>query len=283
VIYVRRDPTVIPEHVLKVAERAQQRLETLPTGERAAFIKKKSHIWRKFARYLSKMSYGKCWYSESLEPQSFFDVDHYRPKLEARRSVDVVDPGYEWLAFSWENFRYSAQRSNQLNKNEETDETEGKGNWFPLLDASPKACWDKRCEEDELPILLDPVKKADVWLIDVRDDGMIGSSLTCIGSARNRVERSIRIYALNLPRLKAARLKVMREVNELHTVLFQVLEAAAPVMSVADKIPIEKQLELIKSKTLPNSAYSKAARAQLMRLPGGAALCAAPEEMPDVM
>src|SRR4029434_1678748 len=43
------------------------------------------------------MSYGKCWYSESLDPQSFFDVDHYRPKLEARRSNDVTYPGYEWL------------------------------------------------------------------------------------------------------------------------------------------------------------------------------------------
>ena len=52
------------------------------------------------------MSYGKCWYSESLDPQSFFDVDHYRPKLEARRSDDVTDPGYAWLAFS-ENFRLS--------------------------------------------------------------------------------------------------------------------------------------------------------------------------------
>jgi hypothetical protein len=24
--------------------------------------------WRAFARYLSNMSYGKCWYSESLDP-----------------------------------------------------------------------------------------------------------------------------------------------------------------------------------------------------------------------
>ena len=35
------------------------------------------------------MSYGKCWYSEAPDPQSFLDVDHYRPKLEAKRSNEV--------------------------------------------------------------------------------------------------------------------------------------------------------------------------------------------------
>ena len=51
----------------------------------------------------------------------------------------------------WENFRLSAQRSNRVSKNEETDENEGKGNWFPLLETSPKACWENRCEDIEQP------------------------------------------------------------------------------------------------------------------------------------
>lgn len=280
-IYVKRNPGLIPEAVLKVAIRAQEKLETLPASERGAFIKKKSHVWRKFARYLSKMSYGKCWYSESLDPQSFFDIDHYRPKLEARREDDLVDPGYEWLAFSWENFRYSAQRSNRVSKNEETDQSEGKGNWFPLLEGSPRACWDNRCEGVEKPILLDPVNKADVQLIDVKADGRMGPSLTCVGSAVARVERSIELYSLNLPRLKAARLRVMRDVVELHSVLFKMIEAGTPAANVADRLPIQQQIDLIKAKTLPGSAYSKAARAQLFCLPGGAALCAQPEEVPD--
>jgi hypothetical protein len=89
VIYVRRDPALIPEKLLRVAERAQTELETVPEAERAAFIKRKSHIWRVFGRYLAKMSYGKCWYSESRDAQSFFDVDHFRPKAEATRSEGV--------------------------------------------------------------------------------------------------------------------------------------------------------------------------------------------------
>lgn len=266
---------------MKVALRAQGKLESLPEAERISFIKKKSHIWRKFARYLSQMSYGKCWYSESCDPQSFFDVDHYRPKLEARRSEEVVDPGYAWLAFSWDNFRYSAQRSNRINKNEETDLNEGKGNWFPLMEGSPMACWHDRCEGAEKPVLLDPVNRADVQLIDVMADGRIGPSLTCIGTSVHRVERSIELYGLNLPRLKAARLKVMREVADLHSVLFKMLEAGASAGEMADSLPVQQQIDSIKFKTLPISPYSKAARAQLFRLTGGASLCAQPEEMAE--
>jgi hypothetical protein len=49
-------------------------------------------VRRAFAHYLSKMSYGKGGYSESLDPQSFFDVDHYRPKPEVEAPVeDVTD------------------------------------------------------------------------------------------------------------------------------------------------------------------------------------------------
>jgi hypothetical protein len=72
----------------------------------------------------------------------------------------------------------------------------------------------------------------------------------------------------------------MREVNDLHEVLSEMIEAAAPVIDVADRMPIDKQVELITSKTLPSSAYSKAARVQLMLL-GAAGLCAQPEEVTE--
>lgn len=275
-IYVKRDASQIPEKLLAVAARAQERLETIPAEDRPKFIKQKSHIWRAFARHLSKMSWGKCWYSEADEPQSFFDVDHFRPKLSAKRSDAESDAGYEWLAFSWENFRYTAQRSNRHSKNEDTDQLEGKGDWFPLLEGSPRACWDNRCVGDELPMLLDPVSRVDVRLIDVLDDGRMGSSRTCVGSAKERVERSIEIYGLNLPRLKAARLRVMRDINQLHETL-SVLLANSTESHIADRQPITTLCELIHSKTLPTSHFSRAARAQLIRL-GAGDLISTPEE-----
>ena len=38
----------------------------------------------------------------------------------------------------------------------------------------------------------------------------------------------------------------MREVNDLYSVLFQMLEAAAPAVAVADGMPIDKLVESIK-------------------------------------
>jgi hypothetical protein len=223
VIYVRRNSSLIPERLLKVAERAQKQLEELPENQRSAFIKKKSHIWRGFGRYLAKMSHGKCWYSEADDPQSFFDVDHFRPKAEAIRAQDMIDEGYPWLAFSWENFRYSAQRSNRLSKNEETDAACGKGSWFPLLEGSPKACWDNRCVDQEKPVLLDPTVRSDVDLIDVNGEGQMCPSTICIGSARIRADRSIELLGLNLPRLVGARKRIMREVTDVYTTLSDIV------------------------------------------------------------
>ena len=131
-------------------------------------------------------------------------------------------------------------------------------------------------------MLLDPVKKADVRLIDVQDDGRMGPSRICIGSARLRVERSIELYGLNLPRLKAARLRVMREVNDLHSVLSQMLESAPPAAECRRWDAYRYGARVITSKTLPSSAYSKAARVQLMRLPGGPGVVCAARGGPEV-
>ena len=279
-IFVRRDPALIPEKVLKVAERAQLALEALPPEERVAFIKKKSHVWSGFKRYLAKMSYGKCWYSESLDPQSFFDVDHFRPKSEARRSNDTApDDGYPWLAFSWENFRYSAGRSNRLSKDEQTDKTVGKGSWFPLCEGSSVACWDQRDINLEQPMLLDPINQADMRLIKVGSVGKIEPSDICVGTNRLRVERSIKSYGLDLPPLTGARLKVMRDVQIKFETLMQTVEAANAVPPAADLLPVPTQADAITAMTMPDSAYSLAARSKLIEL-GGAHLIASVEDYP---
>lgn len=263
-----------------LAEARQAKLEGLPSGERLAFIKKKAPLWRLFGRYLAKMSYGKCWYSESDDPQAFFDVDHFRPKAEAQRDDGSVDDGYPWLAFSWENFRYASGRSNRLSTDEVTDVVVGKGSWFPLMDGSARATWEERCEADERPKLLDPTIKADVDLIDVDADGLMACSKLCVGSAKARVKRSIELFGLNLPNVSSARKAVMREIADLHTSLMDTLGVAEEHPEAADKLPIRVQVELLRRATLPDRRFSKAARAQLLALPGGAALVASPEDLP---
>lgn len=276
-IFVQRNSALIPEKLLKDAESAQKELEALPADQRVAYIKKKAHIWRSFAGHLAGMSYGKCWYSESHDPQSFFDVDHYRPKGEAVRSPTEKDEGYPWLAFSWENFRYSAQRSNRLSTHEDNDETTGKHSWFPLMPGSPRAEWANRCEADEQPVLLDPTVRADVDLVDIDSDGRIQESRACIGSSRDRLKRSVELYGLDLPNLVTARKRVMREVIATYEALTQCLEAGNAHPSAADALPVQKQIAQLRRATCPQSPYSKAARAQLILL-GGAYFCSQPED-----
>ncbi len=275
-IYVRRDPALIPEGVLKVAERAQAALELLPHEKRAAYIKKKSHIWRSFKKYLRKMSYGKCRYSEANDPQSIFDVDHFRPKSEARRSETEFDDGYPWLAFSWDNFRYSAGRSNKLTTDEDTDEVVGKSSWFPLIKGSAKASWDDRCVKDEHPMLLDPTNEDDVKLVEIAPDGRVSPNKYCVGTNRLRVAASVKRYGLDLPNLKEERLRVMRDVSERIDVLLKCIETANQFEPAADHLPIPEQRNAITNLTLPGSTYSLAARSKLYEL-GLGDLIAKPE------
>ncbi|MBS3996462.1 MAG: hypothetical protein KGZ67_03870 [Hydrogenophaga sp.] len=273
-IYVKCDPALIPQKVLDVAARAQADLEAKPEAERKAFIEKKGHVWRAFARYLAKMSYSKCWYSESNDPQSFFDVDHFRPKKAAKRAEASEDDGYPWLAFSVENFRYAAGRSNRLSTDEATDKTVGKGSWFPLLDGSPCASWDDRCLSTELPVLLDPTVRSDVALIDINpDDGRAVLSMTCIGIAKQfRASKSIELYSLNLGNLITARKRVMRDVENHFKNLMDIVNAA-------NDMPAVERLQVqMREATGSSAPYARAARAKMFAM-GAGAFCAQPEDM----
>jgi len=89
-ILVRRDENLIPKKILAVADRAQTELENTPPDQRAAFIKKKSHIWRSFGKHLAKMSHGKCWYSECRDCHSFVSVTPSTSGLRLRLDLERV-------------------------------------------------------------------------------------------------------------------------------------------------------------------------------------------------
>lgn len=267
-IYVHRDPALIPEKVLRVAERAQAQLDALVPDQRAEFIDKKKRIWRAFARYLAKMSYGKCWYSESDCVQSFMDVDHYRPKKQAKRTDTESDDGYPWLAFSWDNFRLAAQRSNQINTEDEGKEAVGKGAWFPLMPGGKRATWNDRGLDDERPVLLDPARLADVRLIEVTAAGKMGPTKLCLGEyERQRVGNTVRLLGLDLPGLVSARQRAMRLVQEIVELVEQnktaaeLSEAASAFVSM--HLRTDSQVDMLQRLTAPSRPYASAARAQL--------------------
>jgi hypothetical protein len=274
------DPSLFPVDLLRKATTAQAELETKTTHlERVEFIKANAALWREFATYLKQMSYGKCWYSESDDPQAFFDVDHFRPKARARRARKQLDEGYPWLAFSPENFRLSAQRSNRRNTDEEADEVVGKGDWFPLADGSPIANWGNRCVDDERPLLLDPTVRADIDLIEVGSDARIAPSRLCFGLNIDRVETSLNLYGLNLPGITAARKRAMRDVAEAFETLHRNLAAASRSAPLFEDLGVASQVQHLRVVTKSNRPFARAARAQLALL-GGAEFGAGPEDIP---
>lgn len=283
-IFVKRNPALIPEDLLKAAEAAQVELEEKATSEeRNAYIKSKAGLWRKFHDCLKQMSYGKCWYSESDCIHSRTDVDHFRPKNRARRSEMESDDGYPWLAFSWENFRYAAQLSNQLSTDENTGEVVGKGAWFPLIPGSPRATWNDRCIAAERPLLLDPTNKHDVRLVAIDDDGRVKPSSLCLGEyERNRVTESIKYLGLNLDGLVGARSRAMKAIEDMFQEVLRTKTAAdgagANAQQIAEALPIDASFDRIQKKTHPREPYAAAIRAQLNAM-GIGEYCLRVEEM----
>jgi hypothetical protein len=77
---------------------------------------------------------------------------------------------------------------------------------------------------------------------------------------------------------------LMREVQGMLEVLGGSIDAGndnAMPDQVADKLPIKQQRDLIRAKTYPNSPYSKAARAEIIRA-GWAEILPKPEEINEL-
>lgn len=165
----RLEPLITTKWLAK-ARAAYEEIKNLPEIERAEKINSKSAIWTEIKKDLKKLSHGKCWYCESRQVRFDKAIDHYRPKnavLEA-----PTHRGYWWLAFDWQNYRYSCEHCNEIRV---VQERGGKGAYFPLLDESKRVYDEMGDILQERPVLLDPIKPLDVGLITFQADGTVQS------------------------------------------------------------------------------------------------------------
>jgi hypothetical protein len=128
--------------------------------QRNKLIDDYGHHWRKLRPWLSAISHGKCWFSESRDNASHMEVEHFRPKKIAKNIDGSERDGYWWLSFDHTNFRLAGNAPNRK-----------KGGWFPLHKNSNCSCFDIPCEESEVHYLLDPTKKGDVDLLAFDEEG----------------------------------------------------------------------------------------------------------------
>ncbi len=96
------------------------------------------------------MQHGKCAFCESkIKHIAHGDVEHFRPKAgwKQRRDDPLTQPGYYWLAYTWENLLLSCKICNQREKK----------NLFPVA-TSFRARTHKDDVADERPLFIDPSK-----------------------------------------------------------------------------------------------------------------------------
>lgn len=168
-------------------------------------------IWRDLAPYLAKLRNGKCWYSESLNPGSNKDVDHFRPKN--RVDEDPDHEGYWWLAFDWRNYRYSCQWCNQRRVDTANNTNGGKWDSFPLSGAFRAS----RQEVDKLEMedidLLDPIDPDDWKLLTFLPTGQPTPTKLPGTREHERAEISIQVYHLHCQEFVRGRKKLATDIH----------------------------------------------------------------------
>lgn len=219
--------------------------------ERNTLIDDNSAHWGKLKNWLSALSNGKCWFSEVRELYSHYDVEHFRPKKEAKSKDGTIRDGYWWLAFEFTNFRLCGNVGNRK-----------KGGWFPLSENSLCSTFESQCEESETPFLLDPTDPEDVTLIAFNEEGNAIAAPDIVKSEweKMRVEETINRLKLNSHEpLTEARKKIWFEINR-EMDLFLTAKSKCQVNNSALKEKMKKHLENIKTMTDQNSVLSSVAR-----------------------
>lgn len=201
--YINIDDLELPIDWGAKVDKLNEDLRNAATHEERVNIIENNPVWQDLFIPLSNLSKGKCWYSEALEVMSDRDVDHFRPKNKAKNINNIPradEDGYWWLAYDYENYRFSSQYSNQRRKHklDKTKETGGKGIYFPLFAGSPVAKTKPSCFDEHI-MLLDPCDEDDPSLLTFNSKGEAIANANAVldPNERIRVETSIKLYNLD--------------------------------------------------------------------------------------
>lgn len=157
--------------------------------------------------------YNKCWYTEVLLVGQDVHIDHFRPKAEVAKfkqyhyNEPLKDCGYHWLKNDIHNYRVSCIYANRITGDG------GKGTFFPLKEGSQLLT--ENGQENETPMLLDPLKKEDVILITFFKGQVLCA--TEEDDEKQRVEVSREIYNLIEPTITAQRTKTWTNIERIVT------------------------------------------------------------------
>lgn len=236
------------------AEIAKARKQAISVG--LANATGRPRIWGDLAVPLKALSNNKCWYSESKNPASDKNVDHFRPKNRVQEAPD--HEGYWWLAFNWQNYRFSSQWCNQYRNDKVSKTSGGKRDHFPLRPGSFRARLENDDHEQEEIELLDPIDPDDWKLLTFRPDGHPTPAKSVGTPDHDRAATTIDVYHLHCKELVDDRRPLAGRVQRLVQNMEHLRpKIADPKMRVLYK---EEQKELLRA-IQKGSEYSAAALA----------------------
>lgn len=263
-IYIHRDWSQVPEEIKEALKTAADVLDKIedPKG-RKAYIEANSNAWTAVRSYLAAMSAQKCWYSEAKESVSRYQVDHFRPHGRAKQEAKTYADGYSWLAFDLDNFRLAGMLCNTVNK-EYSEESVGKGDWFPLLNPARRATHQNRDIGSETPVLLDPTDPEDPAKLWFNENGEVKPDPDLAPEMQEAVSKAIRYLGISQSLLNGKRRSMLRRVARIIARYKDVAKIPKGDRSDNDRKNIEEGKAELLAMSSPSGEFAAAVRCYLI-------------------
>jgi hypothetical protein len=241
-----------PQEWLVRAKRLTDRLKQAPDkATRDKVIDDNAALWGEIKDWLGTFSDNKCWFSEARDTFSHWQVEHFRPKKEAK---EPSRDGYWWLAFDYLNYRLCGGVGNAK-----------KGSFFPLRAGSAAAQRPDDNYDDEAPLLIDPTIESDVVLLTFAEGGL-AMPTESNGWGHERAKVSIDRYKLNdhAP-LRRARAQVWNDCKVAIEDLERLFVQHDAKHSPSRQERIRTIAKTLRDRTRPEAEFSAVARSFLLQ------------------
>lgn len=127
-------------------------IEDVKNGKKKLSFDRNVYADKSVKTQLKNEQNKKCAYCERYFNGDFGAVEHFRPKggysLLYKGKEKLIQPGYYWLAYDWDNLLYSCSECN----------TSYKKNWFPLVDETKRNIASQDISEEEA-LLINPASE----------------------------------------------------------------------------------------------------------------------------
>lgn len=256
-------PRIVPQGVEDWKNRAleitRDILSAVTLEEKHILIDRHKDHWRndELIKFLSDISFEKCWYTETKFGGDYQEVEHFRPKKGTKNldgKAHDSHSGYYWLAFDLSNYRLCKSRPNRK-----------KGTYFPIINERCRAATESEPWQDEIPFFLDPLNPSDVLLLSFDDTGKPVPEELIGGDDLERVNFTIEKFFLDERVLNTRRQQKWVTTRNLYYSYLNALKDANTTKSIAKRQLADSELKKLQELLSRDAEFSSVAKASLIK------------------